>query len=185
MKATFQRSTLLSQYPEVTTEKGLQSCNKSQRCIPFTASEEKRNFKNGGNVRKGKTRIVYFRIIINTKSRDISINIKKSYEEKNGLSVILKFTTAQKMKCSIKDFFSKCDQIPSLLWIWPHLLNKSVMKNFVHCSSMTRAWSVVVLSMFLTLNRFLRCCSAVLVELSILINVHLEGFHMISISINY
>lgn len=61
-----------------TTEKGLQSCNKSQRCIPSTASEEKRNFKNGGNVRKDKTRIDYFRIIINTKSRDVSINIKKS-----------------------------------------------------------------------------------------------------------
>ena len=131
MKATFQRSTLLSQYPEVTTEKGLKSCNKSQRCIPFTASEEKRNFKNGGNVRKGKTRIVYFRIIINTKSRDISINIKKSYEEKNGLSVILKY------------FFSKCDQIPSLLWIWPHLLNKSVMKNFVFCALFIYDQSVV------------------------------------------
>ena len=30
--------------------------------------------------------------------------------------------TAQKMKFSIKDFFSKCDQI---LWIWSHLLKKS------------------------------------------------------------
>ena len=30
--------------------------------------------------------------------------------------------TAQKMKFSIKDFFSKCDQIRSFLWIWLHLL---------------------------------------------------------------
>ena len=143
MKTTFQRSTLLSQYPEVTTEKGLQSCNKSQRCIPSTASEEKRNFKNGGNARKGKSWIVYFMIIINTKSRDISINIKKSYEEKNGLSVILKFTTAQKMKCSIKDFFSKCDQIRSFLWIWPHLLNKFSVENFVFCALFIYDQSVV------------------------------------------
>ena len=40
-------------------------------------------------------------------------------------------STAQKMKFSIKNFFSKCDQIRSYLWIWPHLLNKSLMENFV------------------------------------------------------
>ena len=33
--------------------------------------------------------------------------------------------TAQKMKYSIKDFFSKCDQIRSFLQIWSHLLKKS------------------------------------------------------------
>ena len=32
--------------------------------------------------------------------------------------------TAQKMKFSIKDFFSKCDQIRSFLRIWSHLLKK-------------------------------------------------------------
>ena len=31
---------------------------------------------------------------------------------------------AQKLKFSIKDFFSKCDQIPSFLWIRSHLLKK-------------------------------------------------------------
>ena len=43
--------------------------------------------------------------------------------------------TAQKMKCSIKDFFSKCDQIRSFLRIWSHLLKKSLMKTsfFVQC----------------------------------------------------
>ena len=30
--------------------------------------------------------------------------------------------TAQKMKFSIEDFFSKCDQIRSKLRIWSHLL---------------------------------------------------------------
>ena len=37
--------------------------------------------------------------------------------------------TAQKMKFSVKDFFSKCDQI----WIWSHLLKKSLMENFIFC----------------------------------------------------
>ena len=35
------------------------------------------------------------------------------------------------MKYSIKDFFSKCDQIQSFLKIWSHLLKKSVMENFI------------------------------------------------------
>ena len=42
--------------------------------------------------------------------------------------------TAQKMKFSIKDFFSKCDQISSFLRIWSHLLKKSLMKNFIFCA---------------------------------------------------
>ena len=42
--------------------------------------------------------------------------------------------TAQKMKFSIKDFFSKCDQIHSLLRIWPHLLKKSLMENIIFCA---------------------------------------------------
>ena len=46
------------------------------------------------------------------------------------------FFTAQEMKFSIKDFFSKCDQICSFLGIWSHLLRKSLMENFifVQCS---------------------------------------------------
>ena len=38
------------------------------------------------------------------------------------------------MKFSIKDFFSKSDQICSFLWIWSHLLKKSLMKNFTFCA---------------------------------------------------
>ena len=38
--------------------------------------------------------------------------------------------TAQKTKFSIKDFFSKCDQI-SRLRIWSHLLKKSLIENFI------------------------------------------------------
>ena len=41
------------------------------------------------------------------------------------------YDTAQKMKFSIKDFFSKCGQIRSLLRIWSHLLKKPLMENFI------------------------------------------------------
>ena len=44
------------------------------------------------------------------------------------------FFTVQKMKFLIKDFFSKCDQIPSFLRIWAHLLKKSLIKNFIFCA---------------------------------------------------
>ena len=39
----------------------------------------------------------------------------------------------KKMKFSIKDFFSKCDQIlsSSNLRIWSHLLKKSLIGNFI------------------------------------------------------
>ena len=40
----------------------------------------------------------------------------------------------KKMKFSIKDFFSKYDQICSFLRIWSHLLEKSLMENFTFCA---------------------------------------------------
>ena len=44
--------------------------------------------------------------------------------------------TAQKMNFSIKDFFSKCDQIRKKLRIWSHLLKKSLMENFIFCAKL-------------------------------------------------
>ena len=41
------------------------------------------------------------------------------------------FFIAQKMKFSIEDFFSKCDQIHRKPGIWSHLLKKSSMENFI------------------------------------------------------
>ena len=38
------------------------------------------------------------------------------------------------MKFSIKDFFSKHDQIRSFLRIWSHLLKKSLKENFIFCA---------------------------------------------------
>ena len=37
-------------------------------------------------------------------------------------------------KFSIKNFFRKCDPIRNFLWIWPHLLKKSLMENFIFCA---------------------------------------------------
>ena len=39
--------------------------------------------------------------------------------------------TGQKIKLTIQDFFSKCDQIRRKLRIWLHLLKKSLMENFI------------------------------------------------------
>ena len=42
--------------------------------------------------------------------------------------------TAQKMKFSINNFSSKCDQIRRKLQIWSHLLTKSLVENFIFCA---------------------------------------------------
>ena len=39
--------------------------------------------------------------------------------------------TAQMMKFSMKDFLGKCDLIRWKLQVWSHLLNKSLMENFI------------------------------------------------------
>ena len=38
------------------------------------------------------------------------------------------------MMFSVKDFFSKCDQIRIFLRVWSHLLKKSLMENFIFCA---------------------------------------------------
>ena len=46
------------------------------------------------------------------------------------------YCAAKNMKFSVKDFFSKCNQICRKQRIWSHLLKKSLMQNFiifVHC----------------------------------------------------
>ena len=39
---------------------------------------------------------------------------------------------AHKKKFSVKDFFSKCDQIRKKLWIWLHLLKKFLTESFIY-----------------------------------------------------
>ena len=62
----------------------------------------------------------------------------KKYQPVSLLSVVSKIFeeqyTSQKSKFSIKDFFSKCDQIRRKLRTWSHLLKKSLMENFIFCA---------------------------------------------------
>ena len=43
----------------------------------------------------------------------------------------------------MKDFFSQCDQIRWKLWIWSHLLKKSLMENFIFRAVMS-VWNLVI-----------------------------------------
>ena len=54
------------------------------------------------------------------------------------MQVCLSMYTAQKMKYSFKDFFSKCDQIRRNQQIWSHLLKKSLMENFIFCAVLVK-----------------------------------------------
>ena len=58
---------------------------------------------------------------------DLSYNERESSTNKF-------LNTAQKIKFSIMNFFSKCDQILSFLRIWSHLLKKFLMENFIFCA---------------------------------------------------
>ena len=62
-----------------------------------------------------------------------SSNIFDGLETEYLISTLNKYT-AQKMKFSMKDFFSKCHQIRIFLRIWSHLLKKSLEGNFIFCA---------------------------------------------------
>ena len=52
--------------------------------------------------------------------------------------------TAQKMKFSMKDFLSKCDQIRRKLRIWSHLLKKSLIENFIFCAVIMKSFLLIL-----------------------------------------
>ena len=57
------------------------------------------------------------------------------------------YITTQKMKFFIKDFFSKCDQIHCVLWIWSYLLKKFLMEIFIDCAvyiSKRYNWNAII-----------------------------------------
>ena len=47
---------------------------------------------------------------------------------------------AQKMKFSVKDFSSKCDQIRRKSWIWSYFPKKSFMENFIFFAIKCEYW---------------------------------------------
>ena len=60
-------------------------------------------------------------------------------EVNEGNNRLICCTTKKEMQFSIKDFFSKCDQIRSLLQVWSHLLKKILngkLQFFARCFSL-------------------------------------------------
>ena len=53
---------------------------------------------------------------------------------KNVIRLLFSQSTEQTLKFSIKDFFSKCNQIHSFQRIWSYLVKKSLMENFIFCA---------------------------------------------------
>ena len=53
----------------------------------------------------------------------------------------------KKIEFSIKDFFSKRSQICRKLWLWSHLLKKTLMENFIFCAVLTK-WLELRLQVF-------------------------------------
>ena len=62
------------------------------------------------------------------------VSALKNFEKFTVKHLCHRLIVTQKMKFSIKDFFCKCDQIHSFLFIWSHLLKKSLMENFIFCA---------------------------------------------------
>ena len=63
--------------------------------------------------------------------------------------------TTQKVKFSIKDFFSKYDPIRSLLRIWSHLLKKSLMENCIFLCSVFPSQLFLINGAIFFLHKFL------------------------------
>ena len=68
------------------------------------------------------------------------INVSSSPRDKNGKSSL----TAQNIKFSIKDFFSKCKQIRRKLLGDSYLLKKSLMENFLTHLFLVPNWSIKI-----------------------------------------
>ena len=85
-------------------------------------------------------------------SKQSSASFKSSQTQKDEITF-----AAQKIKFTIKDFFSKCDQIHRKLRVWPHLLKKSLMENFVLCAKIAKheAKACKEIQVFLKRNTFL------------------------------
>ena len=56
------------------------------------------------------------------------------FGEDHGVELFVWITLYKKIKFSIDDFFTKCDQIRRKLRNWSYLLKKSLMGNFIFCA---------------------------------------------------
>ena len=120
-----------------------------------------------------------FRISFNTSSLSTSKNEK-------GLQCVSLHTSPiatlhKTMKFSIKDFFSKCEQIRSFQPIWSHLLKKSLMENFVFC--VVQAWlddfHISKLILYLDQLKFIRNYSFITYEKFSAVRVRIRGWEIL------
>ena len=79
-------------------------------------------------------KILIWRLNIISKIEHGVLYITFSLQKSEHLCFSLFSNTARKMKFSIKDFVSKCDQICREMWIWSNLLEKSLIENFIFCA---------------------------------------------------
>ena len=84
----------------------------------------------------------------------------------------IKAFTRDKMKFSIKDFFSKCGQIRRKLLIWSHLQKKSLMENFIFCVVNLREMSITSRQICAYLRMSDRTKLIVLVSVSSFLKYH-------------
>ena len=71
----------------------------------------------------------------------------------------------KKMKFSSKDFFSKCDQICSFLWVWSHLRKKCLTENFIFLCSVPYTYNPrsSTVGLLLHLQYYQKCESMILI----------------------
>ena len=69
----------------------------------------------------------------------VSFNKPQAPNNQNPLNCAAQHTQIKishytKIKFSIEDLFIKCGKIRTFLWIWSHLVNKSLMEKFIFCA---------------------------------------------------
>ena len=60
--------------------------------------------------------------------------VSLGYLDQEPVLITLKNPPSLHKQFSIRDSFSKCDQIRRKMRIWSHLLKKSFLKNFIFCA---------------------------------------------------
>ena len=116
--------------------------------LPFLESqyspETNRNYAN-------YTMSPLYRIVLGSvlEQSNLKGNSISFYSERSALYFIhLSFDISDqtlRLTFSIKDFFSKCDQIRTKLWIWSHLRKKSLLKNFIFLCSVKKSYKMIYL----------------------------------------
>ena len=89
------------------------------------------------------------------------------------------------MKFSIKNFFTKCDQIHRKLRIWSHLLKKSLMESFIFCAVWIKKTAALIYKDLMLPNVIIFVlCSQIITDHEICFHMG-QGWRMIYIRYTY